>query len=336
MKETLTALKHVKFTTDQWIDPSELEYTLKLGAGSSGKVYKGLYRGKEVAVKVLKSITTQAQLEEFKKEFQIMSAIRSPYMVTFYGAALEPKLCMVMEFCSRDSLYHVMNQTKYDIGWEKFFKFALQMTRGIECLHNWDPPIVHRDFKSLNLLVNEDWDCKVCDFGLSRFNTADNLATLNKTRGTFAYCSPEVATGGVPYSNKSDVYSIGIVFWELLMRVMTGEYHRPFSEYPHIMMDFQIMLNSKEGVRPTLSPTVPQSLQTLYRVTVAQNPDDRPSCSEVIAKLLTIQNEEYLKNVEEWEKLRITPTNSGSTTGSNSSNTTNTPNKPSAAVRDNV
>lgn len=285
------------------------------------------YRGKEVAVKVLKNISTQSQLEEFKKEFQIMCAIRSPYMViqfvsmslmsqahlndeqvTFYGAALEPKLCMVMEFCSRDSLYHVMNFTNprpYDIGWDKFFKFALQMTRGMECLHNWTPSIVHRDFKSLNLLVNEAWDCRVSDFGLSRFDTAENLKTLVELRGTFAYCAPEVATGsGVPYTVKSDVYSIGIVLWELTMRVITGLYHRPFSEYPNIKMDFQIMLNSKEGVRPTLSPYAPQSLREVYLSCVAQNPADRPTCSQLVQALVKIEAD-YLAHAQDWEARRL-------------------------------
>jgi len=298
-------------SNNQWVvDASELEYTLKLGSGSSGKVYKGIYKGKEVAVKVLKSISTQSQLDEFKKEFQIMCAIRSPYMITFYGAALEPKLCMVMEFCSRDSLYHVMNLNNprpYDIGWEKFFKFSLQMTRGMECLHNWTPSIVHRDFKSLNLLVNEAWDCKVADFGLSRFDTAENLKTLVELRGTFAYCAPEVATGsGVPYTVKSDVYSIGIVIWELAMRVITGSFHRPFSEYPNIKMDFQIMLNSKDGVRPTLAPQTPTSIQDLYRTCVAQNPADRPTCTQVVQALVKVEAD-YLANQQEWDSRKVSP-----------------------------
>eukprot|EP01111_Echinosteliopsis_oligospora_P019348 TRINITY_DN933_c0_g1_i1.p1 TRINITY_DN933_c0_g1~~TRINITY_DN933_c0_g1_i1.p1 ORF type:complete len:381 (-),score=91.57 TRINITY_DN933_c0_g1_i1:479-1621(-) len=311
LQATLASLEHTIMTKDQWmIDTSELEYTLKLGAGSSGKVYKGLYRGKEVAVKVLKQITNQAQLDEFKKEFHIMAAIRSTHMVTFYGACIEPKLCMVMEFCSRDSLYHVMNSSKYEIKWDKFFKFSRQMTEGVACLHNWTPQIVHRDFKSLNLLVNENWDCKVADFGLSRFNTPDNLQTLSQLRGTFAYCAPEVATGsGVPYTTKSDVYSIGIVFWELITRVMTGEYHRPFSEFTHIKMDFQIMLNSKEGVRPTLPGNTPPALKALYQATVSQAPEDRPSCTEMSAKLKIIE-EDYNRNSEAWDILCGAPSSS--------------------------
>lgn len=82
------------------------------------------------------------------------------------------------------------------------------MLQGIECLHNWEPPVVHRDLKSLNLLVNEKWEVKVCDFGLSRFNTGSNLETLVKMRGTFAYCSPEVYFGE-QFSTKSDVYRYG-------------------------------------------------------------------------------------------------------------------------------
>lgn len=311
VKQTLSSLEHIKIAPNQWvIDSSELEYTLKLGSGSSGKVYKGLYKTKQVAVKVLKAITTQSQLEEFKKEFQIMCAVRSPYVVTFYGAALEPKLCMVMEYCLRDSLYHVMNRTTpqpYDIGWDKFFRFALQMTRGVECLHNWTPSIVHRDFKSLNLLINEAWDCKVCDFGLSRFNTAENLNTLSQIRGTFAYCAPEVATGsGVPYTVKSDVYSIGIVLWELATRVVIGEYQRPFSEYPNIKMDFQIMLNSKDGVRPTLTTQAPASLRDIYQSCVAQNPADRPTCTQLSQLLVKIEAD-YLANPLEWESKRFKP-----------------------------
>eukprot|EP01133_Synstelium_polycarpum_P012204 gene12204-14286_t len=331
LKETLSALEGISSSVGYVIDNSEVEYTLKLGSGSSGKVYKGIYKGKDVAVKVLRAITTQSQLEEFKKEFQIMASIRSPFMVTFYGASLDPKLCMVMEYCSRDSLYHVMNTKKYDIGWDRFFQFTMQMTLGIQCLHNWTPQIVHRDFKSLNLLVNEDWECKVCDFGLSRFNTADNLETLGKIRGTFAYCSPEVANGsGSPYTTKSDIYSIGIVFWELLIRVLTGEYSRPYSEYAHIKMDFQIMLNSKEGLRPTLPAQCPLGLDLLYKQCVHQEASQRPSCEEII-KALNQLRQEYISSKPKWDALigvdpsfttQTTKTTTTTTTNNNNNNNT--------------
>ncbi|EGG19512.1 ankyrin repeat-containing protein [Cavenderia fasciculata] len=205
-----------------------------------------------------------------------------------------------------------------------------QMTLGIQQLHNNQPQIVHRDFKSLNLLVNEDWECKVCDFGLSRFNTADNLDTLSKIRGTFAYCSPEVANGsGSPYTTKSDIFSIGIVFWELLVRVLTGEYSRPYSEYPHIKMDFQIMLNSKEGLRPTLPSSCPAGLVNLYKDCVHQEASHRPTCEDIISSL-NILKKEYVAHRQSWDTLlkqqyiHSNNNNSANTTFSSSNSSTST------------
>eukprot|EP01125_Pyxidicula_operculata_P015663 TRINITY_DN5340_c1_g1_i2.p1 TRINITY_DN5340_c1_g1~~TRINITY_DN5340_c1_g1_i2.p1 ORF type:complete len:556 (-),score=105.56 TRINITY_DN5340_c1_g1_i2:734-2401(-) len=82
-------------------EKEELEYLRLLGTGASGEVYKGLYRGQEVAIKVLKETTAEQEIDEFKKEFEILSSIRNPNVVFFYGAAMQPRLCMVMEFCSR-------------------------------------------------------------------------------------------------------------------------------------------------------------------------------------------------------------------------------------------
>lgn len=304
LRESIMALKHSG--PAPLIDDSELEFTEKLGAGSSGKVYKGLFKNNEVAIKVLKSMTEAKELDEFKKEFQIMSAIRSNYVVYFHGAVLEPKLCMVMEFCSRGSLYHVLISDKYDIGWDKTFRFALETVKGIECLHTWDPPVVHRDLKSLNLLVNEKWEVKVCDFGLSRFNTGSNLETLVKMRGTFAYCAPEVYFGE-QFSTKSDVYSIGMVLWELLVRCIYGRYERPFAEFKNLHFDFQIIIQTaKKGLRPTIPPTAPESFAQLIRDCLEHSTEKRPSCSEILKRLLDIQAD-WHANTEKWETFKSKP-----------------------------
>jgi len=299
LRDSLHALKHVSDVN--FILDSELEYTEKLGAGSSGKVYKGLYKGKEVAIKVLKSMTEAKEIDEFKKEFQIMSAIRSKHVVLFYGAVLEPKLCMVMENCARGSLYHVMKDESLDIRWEKTFRFAIETVRGIEVLHNWEPSIVHRDLKSLNLLVNDKWDIKVCDFGLSRFNTGSNLETLVKMRGTFAYCAPEVYYGE-QFSAKSDVYSIAMILWELVTRCINGRYERPFSEFKNLHHDFQIIIQTaKKGLRPSIPKACPPSLALLIQDCWDANLEKRPTCSEIIKRLLEIETE-YKSNMETWEQ----------------------------------
>lgn len=78
--------------------------------------------------------------------------LRSPHVVFFYGACLQPSMCMVLEFCHKGSLYDVLN-SKEDITWKRVFKAAKDTIKGLSCLHNWKPQIVHRDMKSLNLLV---------------------------------------------------------------------------------------------------------------------------------------------------------------------------------------
>lgn len=114
--------------------------------------------------------------------------------------------------------------------WSRLLSFARDMAEGISVLHNLDPePIIHRDLKSLNLLVpicrsfccltslkvTKDWRVKVCDFGLSRSVNKGNLETFKKLRGTFAYCAPEVFKGE-SCTAKSDIFSMGIVIWELM------------------------------------------------------------------------------------------------------------------------
>ncbi len=82
------------------------------------------------------------------------SSLRSTNVVYFYGAVIEPKICMVLEFCSRGSLYDVLKDESNVVDWPKVIKIITDAVKGVSCLHNWKPQIVHRDLKSLNLLVH--------------------------------------------------------------------------------------------------------------------------------------------------------------------------------------
>jgi mitogen-activated protein kinase kinase kinase 10 len=172
MKEHLKRLGQQGHWT---IKGDELEFTQRIGAGGSAQVYKGIYRrhdgGRDneviVAIKVFKEFSKTKLKEEFAKEFQIMSyefrhlssliiyrALRAKEIVHFFGVCFDYEICMVFEYCERDSLNHVMNDASVDFGWDKVLKFSFQMGRGLSVLHSAKPePIVHRDVKSLNMLV---------------------------------------------------------------------------------------------------------------------------------------------------------------------------------------
>jgi serine/threonine protein kinase len=287
---------------DWVIDGKDLEYLKRLGSGTSGDVYKGLYKGQHVAIKVLKEMTEEQERDEFKKEFKVMCAVHHPNIVQFFGASFKPKLCMVMEYCARGSMYHVLRDETLDINWDRALTLMVQTTEGIHALHTNTPQIMHRDLKSLNLLVTDDWQVKVADFGLSRFDTAEALETLKQMRGTFAYCAPE-SYNGAKYTLKSDIYSMGIIFWEVINRVLKGVYEQPYSEYKNIQFDFQIIIQaSKDNLRPTLPATTPEALAKLVKACVHEDNESRPSGPEVLA-LLASAKADYSSNKHQWDSL---------------------------------
>jgi len=302
LEQELTRLKYINKSGGWILHNSELEFAAKLGSGTSGTVYKGLYKGEDVAIKVLKSEQSSKELEEFKKEFQIMSSIQTPYLVFFFGAVLEPRMCMVMEICSRGSLYHVMADSKIDIGWQRAFNFAKEMVKGVDNLHSWTPQVVHRDLKSLNLMVNEQWHVKVADFGLSRFNTDTHKETLVKMRGTFAYCAPEVYFGE-QFSTKADVFSIAIILWEIVTRCIKREYMRPYQEFPHLHFDFQIIIQTaKKGLRPTIPVGAPEGFVNLIKNAWDHEADKRHDCPAILSQLEVLE-QDFHNNQDTWNKL---------------------------------
>lgn len=137
---------------DEWaLEPSELEIMEKISAGASSRVYKGKFKGQDVALKVMKTNTEEDHLETFAKELLIVTEVTSPHLVKFYGACVLPpiKVCLVMEYCTRGALYTVLKDKSVTLGWDMFFNFATGIVRGINALHSWTPVIVHRDLKVL-------------------------------------------------------------------------------------------------------------------------------------------------------------------------------------------
>lgn len=271
-----------KAMTHSWeINPQEIEFVELIGEGTSCAVYKGTYRGQEVALKVLKDINTK-QLTNFVKEFDIVSIFRSPHVVFFFGACIEPVPVMVLGLCARGSLYDVLKRPDTVLNWANVIKVSISTLRGLDSLHKWKPQILHRDLKSRNILVEDDWTAKLCDFGESRYNTGTNIDTLCKIRGTYAYISPEVYFGQ-SFTPKSDVYAFGVILWELCNRCVRGSYQSPFSEYKALVYDFQIIVQaSRKGMRPTIHAQVPPALANIIRLCWDHEPANRPAASQIL------------------------------------------------------
>jgi len=224
--------------------------------------------------------------------------VKSEFLIEFYGAMIEDpqKLSIIMEFCPNGNLHDSLSSSTEVINWERVMKWCIQIVSAIDALHSCNPPIVHRDIKSLNVLLNANDNIKVCDFGLSRMRTLSNMHSLAELRGTMAYCPPEIYKGYI-FSALSDIYSIGMLFWEIVSRLLVGEHQRPFAEYKEIDFDFQIIIQaSKFKLRPTIPLQCPEDFRQLIEDCWCQAPEKRPSCKEVLAKLNSFRVEDLISS----------------------------------------
>jgi len=180
------------------------------------------------------------------------------------------------------------------------------IAQGISVLHNHNPVIVHRDLKTLNVLVTKNHRCKVADFGLSRFQVPDNTPTLKRCRGTYAYIAPEVFRNE-GYQLSSDVYSYAIIIWEIIARLLGGQYEKPYSEFKHLKLDVQVLVQAaKLGKRPTVRDSTPQPVHGLITDCWEIDKDKRPTIAQVIERLVLIKKK-YLAAKEEWDAVLGTP-----------------------------
>ncbi|XP_043711261.1 uncharacterized protein LOC122660143 [Telopea speciosissima] len=194
-----------------------------IGQGSCGTVYHGLWYGSDVAVKVFsKQEYSDELIYSFRQEVSLMKRLRHPNVLLFMGAVTSPqRLCIVTEFLPRGSLFRLLQRNTTKLDWRRRVHMALDIARGMNYLHHCNPPIIHRDLKSSNLLVDRNWTVKVGDFGLSRLKHETYLTTKTG-KGTPQWMAPEVLRNE-PSDEKSDVYSFGVILWEVVTEKIPWE-----------------------------------------------------------------------------------------------------------------
>lgn len=195
-----------------------------IGHGGFGLVYRGVLRdGRKVAVKLMDRAGKQGE-EEFKVEVELLSRLRSPYLLALVGHCSDSNhKLLVYEFMENGGLQEHLypsggsSSVSAKLDWENRLKIALDAAKGLEYLHEHvSPPIIHRDFKSSNILLDKNFHPRVSDFGLAKLGS-DKAGGHVSTRvlGTQGYVAPEYALTG-HLTTKSDVYSYGVVLLELL------------------------------------------------------------------------------------------------------------------------
>ncbi|RLN15812.1 hypothetical protein C2845_PM02G43620 [Panicum miliaceum] len=268
-------------------DDSMLFVGDKIGEGAHGKVYKGKYVDQIVAIKVLNRGSTpeeKATLEaRFIREVNMMCKVKHENLVKFIGACKEPLMVIVSELLPGMSLKNYLNSIRpSQLDTHTAISYALDIAHAMDCLHA--NGIIHRDLKPDNLLLTANRKkLKLTDFGLAREETVTEMMTAET--GTYRWMAPELYSTVTlrrgekkHYTNKVDVYSFGIVLWELLTNRM------PFEGMSNLQAAYAAAFQQK---RPPLPEETPQELVFIVQSCWVEDPSMRPSFSQIIRMLET-------------------------------------------------
>ncbi|KAG1333986.1 putative serine/threonine-protein kinase EDR1 [Cocos nucifera] len=264
----------VRMEFGSWKNPTEGEVRKEFGS------WRNPTEGEEVAVKkFLDQDFYGDALDEFRSEVRIMRRLRHPNVVLFMGAVTRPpNLSIVSEFLPRGSLYRILHRPNCQIDEKRRIKMALDVAKGMNCLHTSVPTIVHRDLKSPNLLVDKNWTVKVCDFGLSRLKHNTFLSSKS-TAGTPEWMAPEVLRNE-PSNEKCDVYSFGVILWELATLRMPWSGMNPMQVVGAVGFQ-ERRLDIPKEVDPLVARIIWECWQT--------DPSLRPSFAQLTTALKSLQ-----------------------------------------------
>uniref|UniRef100_A0A8C4ZAP4 Mitogen-activated protein kinase kinase kinase 12 n=1 Tax=Gadus morhua TaxID=8049 RepID=A0A8C4ZAP4_GADMO len=280
--------EHKHHQEESWEVPfeeiSELQW---VGSGAQGAVFLGKYHGDDVAVKKVRDIK-ETEIKHLRK-------LKHPNIITFKGVCTQaPCYCILMEYCAQGQLYEVLRAGR-KITPSLLVDWAMGIAGGMNYLHLHK--IIHRDLKSPNMLITHDDLVKISDFGTSR--ELSEKSTKMSFAGTVAWMAPEVIRNE-PVSEKVDIWSFGVVLWEML----TGEI--PYKDVDSSAIIWGIGNNSLQLPIPD---SCPDGFKILLRQCWNIKPRNRPSFRQILlhldiasADILSTPQETYFKSQAEWRE----------------------------------
>ncbi|XP_008224567.1 PREDICTED: serine/threonine-protein kinase HT1-like [Prunus mume] len=264
---------------EEWtIDLTKLNMGEAFAQGAFGKLYRGTYNGEDVAIKILERPENdpekaQVMEQQFQQEVKMLAALKHPNIVRFIGGCRKPMVwCIVTEYAKGGSVRQfLMKRQSRSVPLKLAVKQALDVARGMAYVHALG--LIHRDLKSDNLLIFSDKSIKIADFGVARIEV--QTEGMTPETGTYRWMAPEMIQHR-PYTQKVDVYSFGIVLWELITGML------PFQNMTAVQAAFAVV---NKGVRPIIpSDCLPLLGEIMTRCWDA-NPDVRPPFTEVVRML---------------------------------------------------
>ncbi|KAL6133712.1 hypothetical protein ACLB2K_065946 [Fragaria x ananassa] len=283
----------------------------ELGRGGFGVVYKGeLDDGTKIAVKRMEAgVISNKALDEFQSEIAVLSKVRHRHLVSLLGYSVAGnERMLVYEYMPQGALsrhlFHWKTFKLEPLSWKRRLNIALDVARGLEYLHNLaQQSFIHRDLKSSNILLGDDFKAKISDFGLVKLAPNGERSVVTKLAGTFGYLAPEYAVTG-KITTKVDVFSFGVVLMELLTGMTALDDDRP-EEKQYLAAWFWHIKSNKEKLLAAIDPTLDikdmkeetfESIATIAELAghcTAREPSQRPDMGHAVNVLSPL--------VEKWK-----------------------------------
>ncbi|KAI3435572.1 hypothetical protein D9Q98_001637 [Chlorella vulgaris] len=258
-----------------------------LGVGASGCVYAATWEGQQVAVKMLHPTTVDEGA--FAREVSVMAALDHPSIIRVMAACLELPLAVIQEL-GAGTLHDQLHQRHCRPQYGLFMQLAEDVAAALAHCHSQRPPVVHRDLSARNVLLGMDGRARLADFGLAAAKRRTYLS-LDKTAalGTAAYMSPEAMQAG-QISERTDVYSYGVLLWELL----TGR-----EAWEECVSPMQIIFAvAVERRRPAIPSGCPPAIARLLKECWRHNAPLRPSFAEIVSRLSKMRSQSMLLQLQ--------------------------------------
>ncbi|KAI9313050.1 kinase-like domain-containing protein [Dichotomocladium elegans] len=254
----------------------ELNIRRRLGSGGFKDCYEGVYKGEPVAIGELRLAQfNEMDLADIKHEIQVLKQLRHENVIRFIGVCTDPQhLCIITELCEKGDLFEVIRGYKKP-SFSQQITYMYDIALGVSYLHQRRPSIIHRDLKSMNILITRDDRAKVNDFGLARIRPKANA--LMHTQ-----CAPEFWSENPSYTEKVDVYACGLIFWEILT---WNEFGYPYQGLSEHALYARVR---NENCRPPLiklTEYCPRDLLLLITHMWDGDPEVRPSMTQVVENL---------------------------------------------------
>ncbi|KAA8515244.1 hypothetical protein F0562_018526 [Nyssa sinensis] len=268
-------------TAEEWmVDLSKLFLGLRFAHGAHSQLYHGIYKDEPVAVKIIRvpdddengSLTIRLE-KQFSREVTLLSRLHHQNVIKFVAACRKsPVFCIITEYLSEGSLRAFLHKLeKKSLPLQKLITIASEIARGMEYIHSQG--VIHRDLKPENILINQDFHMIIADFGIACEEAYCDL--LADDPGTYRWMAPEMIKRK-SYGKKVDVYSFGLILWEMVAGTI------PYEDMTPIQAAFAVV---NKNLRPAIPGDCPPAMRALIEQCWCSQPEKRPEFWQVVKVL---------------------------------------------------